>query len=709
MFRFPNSCALAITLVAFCLFASSPREAFASQRELPIFRQNFQQIFNEIARKNNSGVSVTGASFRSPWCHYTIAEGIEIGGFVHPSGSIRDLNVTLRLTKTHDYRKFLNTVSCLIDVVDPSLGAEKTDLLNRLGISRRPNSELPRTETEKNGFQYNARSYDEGLRIYFSISQSFDAYRANSGGRRRNPGIARLSETPQSNKNEQRQRSNDDPFASTEPMVDDATSSKNTKQFSEMASPQVSHEEPFANSKTPSKNNNIRPPWNSSANAATRSSNNTDDPTFPPVAQVRRTQDSIANSQYSSENRAPGDLKTETTQNSKPPADSMQSSRAINNTGADGDIASSTDYQVLDENTAQPLYPHTKPSGKVLLKPSNIPITLDKIIQASLIWNGESLFNDPGRGNQIDAAIPPFVKKPFSPVAKDAGELYRISLNKLARGQRSSGAERELLLQEAATGLQLVHQAYPKWVYPLCWLADCEVAQGKFSQARAHFIETLILDPRWQMPWHELGFILAKEGDKERALGCLLIAYGLSSDTADTMFNIQNMRYGKDKNCAEVGAEAMKRICATELTYLVKCAVSFTESSYRPSDGVIEIVGLRPGLNSPIREGARFQRDRKGLFKSDLSSWTKNTMEKTTKPRALSTRKPQIVSARIHIDRLGKTSDVALLQPTNEQYTDQQLIESLRRNSYDKLPPGASDVILELTFYLGLPVPPELK
>jgi hypothetical protein len=298
MFRFPNSCALAITLVAFCLFASSPREAFANQRELPIFRQNFQQAFNEIARKNNSGVSITDASFRSPWCHYTIAEGIEIGGFVHSSGSIRDLNVTLRLSKTQDYRKFLNTVSCLIDVVDPSLGAEKTHLLDRLGISHRPSGELSRTETEKNGFQYNARSYDEGLRIYFSINQSFDAYRANSGGRRRNPGATRLSETPQSSRNEQRQSSNDDPFASTEPMVDNTSSSKNTEQFSEMARPQASQQEPFANSKTPNKNNNIRPAGNSSANASSHTSNNPNDAAFPPVAPVRRTQKSIASCRF---------------------------------------------------------------------------------------------------------------------------------------------------------------------------------------------------------------------------------------------------------------------------------------------------------------------------------------------------------------------------------------------------------------------------
>lgn len=672
--KFSNRHALTLALVAFCLSATLAREAYARQRELPVFKQNFQQKFNDIARKNYNDVSVAEASFRDPWCRYTVANGVEIGGFVYPSGSIRDLNVTLRLSKTQDYRKFLNTVSCLIDVVDPSLGTEKADLLNRLGISHRPNGELSRTETEKNGFEYSARSYDAGQRIYFSVSQSFDAYRASVGGKRRNSGLA---ESPNSNRTEQRGRDYD-PFASTETREDEVSSQQGTFEKGETVDSELPQQDPIGDTK------------------------------LPPVAPPRRRTQSSSISSVSSGDR----LATDKVENSPnlasvaPPTERL----ILPTKAADHkDISEPTDFQVVDSKLTQPLYPQTSPSWKVLLKSSTIPITLDRIIQASLIWNGESLFSDPGRGNQIEAAFPPLVKKPFSPVSKDVGALYQISLRKLALGQRSSGSQREFLLQEAANGLLLAHNAYPKWRLPLCWLGECELAQGKFSQARAHFIETLIIDPRWELPWHELGFILAKEGDKERSLGCLLLAYGLSLDTADTMFNIQNMRYGKDKNCAEVGAEAMKRICATELTYLVRCAVSFTDSSYRPTDGVIEIVGLRPGLNSPIREGSRFQRDRKGLFKSDLSSWTKKTMEKTTKPGTLSTKKRQVVSARIQIDRLGKTTDVELVQSTNDSLKDQQFVESIRRNSYDKLPPGASDVILELTFYLGQSVPEELK
>lgn len=158
--------------------------AHATERELPFSPMEFQEQFNEAARRNNLNLTVTEAPFRDPWCKFQIAKGIEIGGFVHRSdGRIRDLDVTLRMNQNQDYNKFLAAVSCVIDVVDPSIGNGKAELLAQLGLAKRPGPEVKRIEIERNGFEYQARTYDEGQRIYFSVDQSFDSYRAASSGR----------------------------------------------------------------------------------------------------------------------------------------------------------------------------------------------------------------------------------------------------------------------------------------------------------------------------------------------------------------------------------------------------------------------------------------------------------------------------------------------------------------------------------------------
>lgn len=158
--------------------------AVATERELPISRIEFQQQFNEAARRNNVNLTATETRFRDPWCTFEVAKGLEIGGFVHHSdGNLRDLDVTLRLNQNPDYNRFLAAVNCVIDVVDPSIGRGKADLIAQLGLAKRPGPEVKRA-IERNGFEYEARTYDEGQRIYFSVDQSYDAYRAASSSGR---------------------------------------------------------------------------------------------------------------------------------------------------------------------------------------------------------------------------------------------------------------------------------------------------------------------------------------------------------------------------------------------------------------------------------------------------------------------------------------------------------------------------------------------
>ncbi len=335
-----------------------------------------------------------------------------------------------------------------------------------------------------------------------------------------------------------------------------------------------------------------------------------------------------------------------------------------------------------------------------------MPPAVDRIIRASLLWNGSSLFNDVERQKQTDDAIEAaFIRRPQSRIDLDTSRMYAKSINTLATGQKSSGARRELLLNEAAAGFQMAHAMYPKWSYPLGYLAETEVALEQFSAARAHFIEAVQLDPRWSRLWHELGFLLAKEGDKERSLGCLLLGCRFSLDTDDALFNIQMMRHGKDKTAASVGEEAMKRICASELSYLVKCDMAFQDSSYNPSDGVIELVGLRPGLNSPLREGALFQPDRPGLIKTDLSQWLSKTMHRNIRFGGLATKNRETFKVRFQIDRTGKASEAELIQSSGSSISDKMILGDLTRDKYDKLPPGVSEIIMDLSVYMGQPLP----
>ncbi len=279
--------------------------------------------------------------------------------------------------------------------------------------------------------------------------------------------------------------------------------------------------------------------------------------------------------------------------------------------------------------------------------------------------------------------------------------MYAKGLNTLAIGQRSGEPQRSLLLQDAATAFQIAHQSYPKWSYALGYLAETEVALGDFTNARGHFIEAVQLDPWWSMPWHELGFIFAKEGDSDRALGCFLLGYRFCKNTEDGMFDIQMVRYGKDRKAAAIAEEAMKRITVSELTYHVSCDVSFMDS-HSPSNCILEVIGVKPGLNSPLREGSQFQAD-KGGFKTDLRSWFE-TVPRDLSTGGLSSKKHQTEKARFSIDRVGRTSDFQVVKSTGSTYDDNMLLSSLHEK-FHELPPGVSDIVMDLNVYLGQPLP----
>lgn len=86
---------------------------------------------------------------------------------------------------------------------------------------------------------------------------------------------------------------------------------------------------------------------------------------------------------------------------------------------------------------------------------------------------------------------------------------------------------------------------------------------GELTKAERHIQESIWLAPSRSVAWDDLGLVLAKSGDREGAVSCLLTGYETSDDKALTY--LQSLEEDKDPDVAEAG-----RLALTEASSMLR-------------------------------------------------------------------------------------------------------------------------------------------